>query len=104
MLDPADLEQLRALLRAELTAPPRNDRILTLDEAKAYTKHTSDSAFYRWASRWRVTSAVNGRFAREFLDRALEREAANRRLGRCGPRRPRRPRVAQAPTSQHTAA
>jgi len=92
-LEPADLESLRALLRAELAAPLVTDRILTLPEAKAYTKHTSHSAFYRWASRWRVTSGSNGRFARGHLDSALVREAAHRRQGRCGPRRPRQPKT-----------
>lgn len=92
MLDSSDLDSLRALLRAELAAPLVTDRILTLPEAKAYTKHTSDSAFYRWAARWRVTSGSNGRFARGHLDSALVREAAHRRQGRCGPRRPRKPK------------
>lgn len=51
--------------------------VLTLAEAISYTKHESDSAFYRWCDKWQVSSGpTGGRYARRALDRALEREAA----------------------------
>jgi hypothetical protein len=89
MLDSLDLDRIREVFRTEFAAPTVTDRILTLAEAMAYTKHESDSAFYRWCSRWRVTSASNGRFARSVLDGALSRESDKRRLSRSAPRRPR---------------
>jgi hypothetical protein len=63
---------------AQLVAPVKPGPILTLAEAIAYTKHESDSAFYRWAGRWKITSTSNGRYARGHLDRALAREASQR--------------------------
>lgn len=87
-MDPADLETIRTLLRDELSAPTITDRILTRAEAVAYTKHDSDSAFYRWCTRWRVTSSAPGRYARGTLDSALAREAARRRPAKSAPRRP----------------
>ncbi len=55
------------------------DRILTKDEAKGYTKHNSDSAFYRWLRRWGAKSCENRRYAKSQLDTALEREARKTR-------------------------
>lgn len=52
--------------------------VLTRDEARAYTKSVSDSAFDRWCARWRVTSSSRGRYARQNLDLALEREGCLR--------------------------
>ena len=83
-LQPEDL----AAIAAMLAAPPRTDRILTREEAMAYTKHESESAFYRWCTRWRVTSAAAGRYARGHLDSALDREASRRRAAKPAPRRP----------------
>lgn len=80
----ATLEQIAASLQqqqeqiAELVRRTPSGPILTLAEAIAYTKHASDSAFYRWAGRWRVASTSNGRYARGPLDRALHREATQR--------------------------
>lgn len=91
MNEPATIAQIRAVLREELAAPTVTDRILTVPEARAYTKHESDSAFYRWCSRWRVTSSAPGRYARSQLDNGLEREASRRRQGKAAPRRPRKP-------------
>lgn len=87
-LDPADLAQIRAIVRNELAAPLITDRILTQAEAIAFTKHGSTSAFFRWCRRWRITSAAPGRYARHHLDSALEREAAKRRQAKPAPRRP----------------
>ena len=64
---------------AQLVAPVKPGPVLTLAEAIAYTKHESDSAFYRWAAKWRIGSITNGRYARGHLDRALAREATTRR-------------------------
>lgn len=50
--------------------------ILTRDEAIAYTKHESDSPFDRWCTTYGVKPSTRGRYARRWLDRALEREAA----------------------------
>jgi hypothetical protein len=94
MSEQAIVDQLSTLssqlaeLRSALRAPIVTDRILTLEEAIPYTKHESSSAFYRWCSRLRVTSARPGRFARSVLDSALEREAARRRQPKSAPRRP----------------
>lgn len=85
---PADatglLEQIRLIVRAEIAAPVRTDRILTFAEAIAYAKHGSRTAFQRWCRRWRITSGQNGRYSRSQLDRALQREAERRRLSRGG--------------------
>lgn len=84
-----DLAVIRAMLREEIAAPGVTDRILTVPEAIAYTKHESESAFYRWCSRWHVTSSSPGRYARSHLDTALQREAEKRRAKKAAPRRPR---------------
>jgi len=76
-----------ARIENEIERPSRCDRILTQAEAIAYTKHESLSAFYRWARRWRVTSAQNGRYARSQLDAALEREAQKKRPAKPAPTR-----------------
>jgi hypothetical protein len=96
-LDPAHRADLLALIREAVARPTLTDRILTTTEAIAYTKHESDSAFYRWAGRWRVTSAQNGRYARSQLDAALERETQKKRPAKPAPARP-------APLSQKIAA
>jgi hypothetical protein len=83
-----DLVQIAAVLREHqqkldailLRATPAP--VLTVAEAAAYTKHDSDTAFYRWCSRWRVLSCAQGRYARGQLDRGLQREAAHRRPSR----------------------
>jgi len=87
-LSSEDLAVIRALFREEIAAPGVTDRILTVPEAIAYTKHESESAFYRWCSRWGVTSSAAGRYARSRLDTALDREAAKRRHPKPAPRRP----------------
>lgn len=87
-LDESDLASLRAIVREELAAPSVTDRILTTPEAAVYTKHDSPSAFYRWCSRWHVTSSAPGRYARSRLDRALEHESEKRREKKPAPRRP----------------
>lgn len=95
MIDPPLSTQLAALsaqlaeLHAAVVRPPHTDRILTMPEAIAYTKHESESAFYRWCSRWHVTSSAAGRYARGRLDTALAREADKRRAKKAAPRRPR---------------
>lgn len=68
-------DRLATLIAAKLRA--FESPILTTAEAIAYTKHESDSAFYRWCERWAVRSEHNGRWARRWLDRALQREAAS---------------------------
>ena len=84
----ADLQQIAALLQqqgqkiAELLKRTPTGPILTTVEAIAYTKHESDSAFYRWTGKWRVRSITNGRYALGHLDRALAREATTRRGAR----------------------
>ena len=85
--DPAQRAELLALIREAVARPTLTDRILTTPEAIAYTKHESDSAYYRWARRWRVTSAQNGRYARSQLDAALERESQKKRPAKPAPQR-----------------
>lgn len=86
-LSAEDLAALRVIFREESASPGVTDRILTVPEASAYTKHDSPSAFYRWCSRWHVTSSAPGRYARSRLDRALERESEKRREKKPAPRR-----------------
>ena len=86
-IDYAKRDELLALIREAVARPTLTDRILTTEEAITYTKHESFSAFYRWASRWRVTSAQHGRYARSQLDAALEREAAKKRPAKPAPAR-----------------
>lgn len=75
---PIDIEALAQRV-AQLIAPVKPGPVLTLAEAMAYTKHDSDSAFYRWAAKWRVRACAQGRYARGHLDRALARESTTRR-------------------------
>jgi hypothetical protein len=83
-----NLQQIAAILQLHqrkldeiiLRATPAP--ILTRDEARAYTKHESDSAFDRWTARYRVPSCGQGRYARGQLERGLQREAAHRRPSR----------------------
>jgi hypothetical protein len=53
--------------------------ILTLAEAVTYSKHESDSTFYRWCDKWQVKPVSHGRYSRRWLDRGLDREAAQGR-------------------------
>lgn len=100
-LDNASLEQIRIVVSDAvaklLNAPAITDRILTQAEAIAYTKHGSLSAFYRWCSRWRITSAGPGRYSRGHIDSALDREAAKRRQPKPAPPRPSSERAAAGP-------
>ncbi len=75
-LDEEDLLKIASLLQ------PATDRILTTEEATRYTKHESDSAFYRWCLRLSVKSVTNGRYSRVHLDRALDRESRKARFRR----------------------
>lgn len=87
-LPPVPVEVLRATLREVLAEQrTRTDEILTPEEAMIYTKHDSESAFYRWCSRFRVTAFQPGRFARAQLDRGLRAEAEKKRQPKAAPRR-----------------
>lgn len=77
----SDLQQIAALLRsqqeqiAQLVLRAPVGPILTRAEARAYTKHNSDTAFDRWCARRKVRPCARGRYARGHLERALLREA-----------------------------
>lgn len=87
-LPPVPVDILRATLREVLAERrTRTDEILTLAEAITYTKHESESAFYRWCARFRVTAFQPGRFARAQLDRGLGAEAEKKRQPKPAPRR-----------------
>lgn len=79
------LERLSAEV-AELRAGSALDRkhVLTVAEARGVANQASDSAFYRWAEKWRVAPCGKGRYARRALVAGLEREAngAARRMKR----------------------
>lgn len=79
----ARIDEALAVLAAErrMAAP-----ILTAAEAIAYTKHESASAFSRWATRYGVLNASNGRWPRHRLDAGMLKES---RMG--GVRRARLP-------------
>lgn len=83
MSEPATMEQIHALLKQQgediarlaQRIPPTPAPILTLAEAVVHTRCDSDSAFYRWCSKWRVTASAHGRYARRALDAGLHRES-----------------------------
>lgn len=75
-------EEALAQRVALLVAPIKPGPVLTVAESIVYTKHESDSAFYRWCARWKVPSCAQGRYARGQLDRGLLREANNRRASK----------------------
>lgn len=72
-----DIELLAEKVSARLIA--LKSPVLTLAEAVVYTKHESDSAFYRWCTKWSVQAVAHGRYSRRWLDRALEKEGTQGR-------------------------
>jgi hypothetical protein len=77
MVRPAVEEIAQRVVELMRAAPaiPSTGSMLTLAEAIAYTKRPSAWAFYKWARLWRVKSKTRGRYSRQDLDRALERES-----------------------------
>lgn len=57
---------------------PRSERILTRAEARAFVKRQSEAAFCDWCKKWRVRPANRGRYSRDQLALALDREARAR--------------------------
>lgn len=88
----ADLDQIHAeivALRGELMALRSAQAsalrpVLSVAEAMGLVGAASASAFYRWASRWRVKPSATGRYARRALTAGLDREvgATSRRKAR----------------------
>lgn len=71
-------ETARLVLEELTTAgaiTPRPRAVLTLDEAVAYSGKGSRSAFQRWNAKHGPCDCGHGRYSRERLDRALDREA-----------------------------
>lgn len=64
---------------AQLIAPVKPGPVLTREEAMLHTKHRSDSAFDDWCGRMKVKPCSRGRYSRGHLDRALLKEASQRR-------------------------
>lgn len=75
LLRPMIVAEVRLAMREQSQASAPTPEVLTLAEAVAYTKRPSAWAFYQWARRWRVKSKTRGRYSRQDLDRALERES-----------------------------
>jgi hypothetical protein len=79
----ADLDQIHAelvalrgqveALRAFQASAARP--VLGVAEAMELVGVDSDSAFYRWTSKWRVKASATGRYARRALLAGLDREA-----------------------------
>ena len=93
-LDAADLELVRAEVRASLAALgltpavslhlARSARlgqssIIETEHAVALSGKFSNSAFFRWAARWGLKPCGRGRYLRSAVLRALEREKSGRR-------------------------
>ncbi len=80
---PIDLDQIAVLLQQQHEAierlaqrmPAMPAPILLLEEAVAYVKCESASAFYAWCTANRVRPCSRGRYARRVLDAALHRES-----------------------------
>jgi hypothetical protein len=49
--------------------------VLTREEAKLLVKRSSEGAFCAWCRRWGVHAKIRGRYSRQRLEVALEREA-----------------------------
>ncbi len=67
------IEQLRATPLP--AAPMASPDVLTRAEAMAYTKRNSTTAFCMWCRKWGVKAGIRGRYSRQRLDVALDREA-----------------------------
>jgi hypothetical protein len=76
-MNAADLDLLADKVATRLSA--LKAPVLTLAEAITYTKHESDSAFYRWCEKWGVSTVARGRYSRRWLDRAMEKESTQGR-------------------------
>lgn len=87
-LSPEDCAAIAArvveLLRAEPLPLPSaasedvlspTEVVLTRAEAMAYVKRHSEGAFSDWCRRWGVYAAIRGRYSRQRLEVALDREA-----------------------------
>lgn len=55
--------------------PPRPDPVLTFAEAMALARKRSADAFYSWDKKFGPTSCGHGRYSRERIERALDRES-----------------------------
>lgn len=79
-LDPEDHQAIAAcvvdMLRAQPLPAEQTTDVLTRDEAKAFVKRASEGAFSDWCRRWGVHAAIRGRYNRQRLQIALQREAA----------------------------
>lgn len=52
--------------------------VLTRAEAMAYVKRNSPAAFCEWCQKWGVKAASRGRYSRQRLDIAIDKEARRR--------------------------
>jgi len=76
MISTEDIEAIaRRVVELQAEQSMRNERVLTRAEARAYVKRESEAAFHDWCKRWRIKAAVHGRYSRDQLDLALERES-----------------------------
>lgn len=75
-LTPEDHREIARLVIDGLrNAPSTSPDILTLAEAKIYTRRPSKTAFFEWCQRWKVKPHSRGRYGRAQLDLALQRES-----------------------------
>lgn len=91
MLTEKDFAALRIIVAEAIATSLLTEKILTLREARVYTKHAKAAAiaanpeagrtaFNVWCRKWGVKSASNGRYSKGQLDVALGREARSARF------------------------
>lgn len=80
MISEQDIEAIarRVVELQRQTTLPQSERILTRSEARAYVKRHSEAAFCDWCKKWRIKPFSRGRYSRDQLDLALERESRRR--------------------------
>jgi hypothetical protein len=77
-LDHEDIEAIAqrvVALQREQPVVFKTQDVLTRAEAMAYVKKPGRSAFHDWCKTWHVHPSIRGRYSRQRLDIALEREA-----------------------------
>lgn len=77
-LDAEDIEAIAqrvVALQRESPVMASTADVFTREEAKAYAKKNSEGAFCAWCRAWGVKPQIRGRYSRQRLDMALQREA-----------------------------
>lgn len=80
-LSPESVDAIARQIVAALNAQDskaRTSEVLIRNEARAYVKKNSLSAFHAWCREWNIRPYKHGRYSRTQLDLALSREARRR--------------------------